>query len=47
MLGIEILWIEVFVELMFVVFIVVYGIFVGVGNIFVFSLMNFGSIWGV
>ena len=47
MLGIEILRIEAFAEPMFAASIVAYGIFVGVGNTFVPSLMNFGSIWGV
>lgn len=46
-LGIEILRIEAFAEPMFAASIVAYGIFVGVGNTFVPSLMNFGSIWGV
>ena len=31
---------------MFAASIVAYGVFVGVGNTFVPSLMNFGSIWG-
>lgn len=46
-LGIEILRIEAFAEPMFAASIVAYGVFVGVGNTFVPSLMNFGSIWGV
>ena len=36
-----------FAEPMFAASIVAYGVFVGVGNTFVPSLMNFGSIWGV
>lgn len=46
-LGAEILRIEAFAEPMFAASIVAYGVFVGVGNTFVPSLMNFGSIWGV
>lgn len=46
-LGIEILRIEAFAEPMFAASIVAYGVFVGVGNTFIPSLMNFGSIWGV
>ena len=46
-LGTEILRIEAFAEPMFAASIVAYGVFVGVGNTFVPSLMNFGSIWGV
>lgn len=46
-LGIEILRIEAFAEPMFAASIVAYGVFVGSGNTFVPSLMNFGSIWGV
>lgn len=45
-LGTEILRIEAFAEPMFAASIVAYGVFVGVGNTFVPSLMNFGSIWG-
>ena len=47
MLGIGILRIEAFAEPMFAASIVAYGVFVGAGNTFVPSLMNFGSIWGV
>lgn len=47
MLGIGILRIEAFAEPMFAASIVTYGVFVGAGNTFVPSLMNFGSIWGV
>lgn len=46
-LGAEILRIEAFAEPMFAASIVAYGVFVGAGNTFVPSLMNFGSIWGV
>ncbi|WP_300704140.1 MATE family efflux transporter [Bacteroides sp.] len=46
-LGIEILRIEAFAEPMFAASIVAYGVFVGSGNTFVPSLMNFGSIWSV
>lgn len=46
-LGTDILRIEAFAEPMFAASIVAYGIFVGVGNTLVPSLMNFGSIWGV
>lgn len=46
-LGIAILRIEAFAEPMFAASIVAYGVFVGVGNTLVPSLMNFGSIWGV
>ena len=46
MLGIGILRIEAFAEPMFAASIVAYGVFVGAGNTFVPSLMNFGSIWG-
>ena len=46
-LGAEILRIEAFAEPMFAASIVAYGVFVGVGNTFIPSLMNFGSIWGV
>lgn len=46
-LGTEILRIEAFAEPMFAASIVAYGVFVGVGNTLVPSLMNFGSIWGV
>lgn len=46
-LGTAILRIEAFAEPMFAASIVAYGVFVGVGNTLVPSLMNFGSIWGV
>lgn len=46
-LGTDILRIEAFAEPMFAAAIVTYGIFVGVGNTFIPSLMNFGSIWGI
>lgn len=46
-LGIAILRIEAFAEPMFAASIVAYGVFVGVGNTLVPSLMNFGSIWGM
>lgn len=47
LMGTEILRIEAFAEPMFAASIVTYGVFVGVGDTFVPSLMNFGSIWGV
>lgn len=46
-LGAAVLRIEAFAEPMFAASIVAYGVFVGVGNTLVPSLMNFGSIWGV
>lgn len=46
-LGAEVLRIEAFAEPMFAASIVAYGVFVGAGNTFVPSLMNFGSIWCV
>ncbi len=46
-LGVEVLRIEAFAEPMFAASIVTYGVFVGVGNTLIPSLMNFGSIWGV
>lgn len=46
-LGVEILRIEAYAEPMFAAAIVTYGVFVGVGNTLVPSLMNLFSIWGV
>lgn len=46
-LGVEILRIEAYAEPMFAAAIVTYGVFVGVGNTLVPSLMNLLSIWGV
>lgn len=46
-LGVEILRIETYAEPMFAAAIVTYGVFVGVGNTLVPSLMNLFSIWGV
>ena len=46
-LGVEILRIEAYAEPMFAAAIVTYGVFVGVGNPLVPSLMNLFSIWGV
>ncbi len=46
-LGTGILRIEAFAEPMFAASIVAYGVFAGVGDTLVPSLMNFGSIWGV
>lgn len=46
-LGVMALRIEAFAEPMFAAAIVAYGVFVGVGNTLVPSLMNLGSIWGV
>ncbi len=44
-LGVMALRIEAFAEPMFAAAIVTYGVFVGVGDTFVPSIMNFGSIW--
>lgn len=46
-LGSEILRIEAFAEPMYAASIVAYGIFVGVGDTLVPSIMNLGSIWAV
>ncbi len=46
-LGVMALRIEAFAEPMFAAAIVAYGVFVGVGNTIVPSLMNLVSIWGV
>lgn len=46
-LGVMALRVEAFAEPMFAAAIVSYGVFVGVGNTLVPSLMNFGSIWAV
>ncbi len=44
-LGVMALRIEAFAEPMFAASIVAYGVFVGVGDTFIPSIMNFGSIW--
>lgn len=44
-LSVAILRIEAFAEPMFAASIVAYGVFVGVGDTLIPSLMNFGSIW--
>ncbi len=44
-LGVMALRIEAFAEPMFAASIVAYGVFVGVGDTFMPSIMNFGSIW--
>ena len=46
-LGTKILRIEAFAEPMYAASIVVYGVFVGVGDTLVPSIMNLGSIWAV
>ena len=46
-LGAKILRIEAFAEPMYAASIVVYGVFVGVGDTLVPSIMNLGSIWAV
>lgn len=46
-LGSRILRIEAFAEPMYAASIVVYGVFVGVGDTLVPSIMNLGSIWAV
>ncbi len=46
-LGARILRIEAFAEPMYAASIVVYGVFVGVGDTLVPSIMNLGSIWAV
>ena len=46
-LGAKILRIEAFAEPMYAASIVVYGVFVGVGDTLVPSIMNIGSIWAV
>ena len=46
-LGAEVLRIEAFAEPMFAAAIVCYGVFVGMGNTLVPSLMNFVSMWAV
>ena len=46
-LGAEVLRIEAFAEPMFAAAIVCYGVFVGMGNTLVPSLMNFFSMWAV
>ena len=46
-LGARILRIEAFAEPMYAASIVAYGIFVGVGDTLVPSIMNLGSIWAV
>ena len=46
-LGAKVLRIEAFAEPMYAASIVVYGVFVGVGDTLVPSIMNLGSIWAV
>ena len=46
-LGARVLRIEAFAEPMYAASIVVYGVFVGVGDTLVPSIMNLGSIWAV